>query len=101
VRLDTHTPCPACPAPVQDLFSAAQALITALEGDLSASGVCAAIETTRAALQRLAPHVEAHFANQAHAYAAELAGVRRAMTEATLVLERGLLFDEREPGQEG
>jgi hypothetical protein len=90
--LDEHTPCVGCATPVQEVFSRAVAVVAAHDRARGEAEPHPLIASLAAALNRLRPHIEAHFANQLHAYSEELAPARRAETEEQLELTGALPF---------
>lgn len=85
--LDEHTPCPACPQVVRDLFAVAhRAVLQLLRDDVVTrpeyGELMAAVDTLR-------PWVEAHHANQVHAFSPELEDARAPQLTAVPVDHEG------------
>ena len=80
MTLDEHTPCPACPHQVRALYAVGRRMLSARAETLSAPEA----EEFLAALEALRPFVDAHHANQLHAFSLELEEARAPqLTEAT------------------
>lgn len=71
MMLDDHNACPACPDVVRDVYAAARRV---LEGDLRTT--TPDHEELHLVVERLRPFVEAHHANQLHAFSKELEDAR-------------------------
>ena len=72
MTLDEHTPCPACPQIVRDLYVTARRV---LEHEPAMSALIDHEELHRSC-EAVRPWVEAHHANQLHAFSLELEAAR-------------------------
>ncbi len=70
---DVHTACPACPAHVRALYAVGRRVLAMLE---SRDGAQVEQEELAQALDALRPFIEAHHANQLHAFSNELERAR-------------------------
>lgn len=77
--LDEHTACPACPQPVRDLYAVCRRVVAAGPGRLS----LVELEELQHVLEALRPWIEAHHANQVHAFSLELEDARQPRLEVT------------------
>jgi len=71
---DEHTPCPACPAQVRDLYAVGRRVLE--NAGWSEGSAPVEYEELYIALEALRPFVDAHHANQLHAFSEELADAR-------------------------
>lgn len=69
--IDDHNACPACPNQVRALYAVGRRVLVREQDAKSAE-----YEELYIALEALRPFVEAHHANQLHAFSHELAGAR-------------------------
>lgn len=70
---DAHTPCPACPIVVRDLYAVGRRVLIRIQ-EVAAPEY----EELYLALEALRPWYEAHYANQLHAFSPELEDARLA-----------------------
>lgn len=70
---DAVTPCPGCPEPVRAVYASGRRVLARLQEDAMHTPEYAEFYT---ALEQLRPFIEAHHANQLHAFSAELEAVR-------------------------
>jgi hypothetical protein len=70
--LDEHTPCPACPQVVRDLYVVGRRLVAGGYGTLSLTE----LEELYHVLEAFRPFIEAHHANQLHSHAMTLEDAR-------------------------
>lgn len=79
MTIDDHNACPACPLPVRHLYAWA---LKVLAIDPALRSLRPEYEELHQAVEAMRPHVEAHHANQLHAFSPELAGARDPKVEA-------------------
>lgn len=94
MKVDSHTPCLACPAIVRNLYATAQVVLALLDehqGDATGREL-EAQANLQIALMYLTPFIEAHLENQDHALSVELAPARNPRRPGELVLDRVLPF---------
>lgn len=78
MKVDRHTPCPACPIHVRSVYAAAAVVVGRLLGDERAT-IGDALESVQAlqiAVRAMQPFVDAHQGNQLHALSNELVDAR-------------------------
>ena len=87
MRADRLTPCPACPAPVRELYAVGRRILAGSRSHFFQHERLAPpeYEELYLALEKLRPFVEAHHANQEHAFSAELEAARHPASEAPVV----------------
>lgn len=83
--LDEHTPCPACPQVVRDLYSTARRLYAVTARATAPGERGPEYDEFLAALVALRPWIEAHHANQLHAFSFELEDARHPQLSVTPV----------------
>lgn len=71
MTIDEHNACPACPAQVRALYAVGRRVLVREQDAKSLE-----YEELYLALEALRPFVEAHHANQLHAFSRELAAAR-------------------------
>lgn len=71
MTIDAHNACPACPVIVRDLYAVGRRVLIREQDAATAE-----YEELYLALEQLRPFIEAHHANQLHAFSPELAGAR-------------------------
>lgn len=74
--LDAHTPCPACPQVVRDFYVVSRRLLSVTAYATAAGEADVVSDEFLAALDALKLWIEAHHANQVHAFSPELEGAR-------------------------
>lgn len=76
--IDSHTPCPACPQEVRALYAVGRRVLAGSQSHFIAHERLAPAEYDELslALDALRPFVEAHHANQVHAFSPELEDAR-------------------------
>ena len=80
---DAHTPCPACPRQVRDLYAVGRRVL-----ERERERRTREYEELHQALEQLRPFVEAHHENQLHAFSPELEGVREPGEPTTMSAEQ-------------
>lgn len=89
MKVDQHTPCPACPVHVRSLYAIASVVGQLLEqspanlADEQQRALEQAGEQLRIAVRAIRPFVDAHQGNQLHALSHELVDARAPLLEET------------------
>lgn len=71
MTIDEHNACPACPVVIRDLYAVGRRVLVREQDTKSLE-----YEELYLALEAVRPFVEAHHANQLHAFSKELAAAR-------------------------
>lgn len=74
--LDQHTPCPACPQVVRDLYVTVRRLLSVARYATAAGETTVAYDECLAALDALRLWIEAHHGNQLHSHSVFLEDAR-------------------------